>query len=102
MVVNVSKASAAVWLWSWIRTALCAALKELIWDTVVRCLEERRREGQEAAAEAYVFVVVEMRSVVKLMMSAVFWISWIESWVLVVVVWTPWSRILTFSMLSWS
>jgi hypothetical protein len=54
---------------------LCAALKELIWDTVVRCLEEGRRDGREAAVEAYVFVVVEMRSAVELIVAVVFWIS---------------------------
>jgi hypothetical protein len=31
---------------------LWAAIKELVGDTVIRCLEGGRREGREAAAEA--------------------------------------------------
>jgi hypothetical protein len=42
--VNVLKASAVVWLWSWIRIILCAALNELVWDVVVCCLQGGRGE----------------------------------------------------------
>ena len=72
MAVKVLKALAVVWLWSWIRIVLYIALKELIWDMVMCCLEGGRREGREAAAEAYVFVTVEMRSVVELIVAVVF------------------------------
>jgi len=50
-------------------------MKELVGETVVCCLEGGRGDGREAAAEAYVFVAVEIRSVVDLIDVVVFWIS---------------------------
>lgn len=67
---------------------------------MVLCLGDWSVGGREAAVEAYVFVAVEILSAVELIVAVVFWISWIESWVLAAVIWTPWSRILTFSTLS--